>query len=312
MRTIKHYAMLSAMLFGMTTAASALTRDNILGSYFMRYRFCVENQQWRTSASSVDITAGKGDNEIQLTRFANDQYPAGGYFDPATLSIVINKQKVNADNVDYYLESFSAVKGNAYEPTDADIVLSRDEATGIYSLKGVWGVGRYTANTRGEKSGYLDTPSKYQEFSWLCQDITLVPANTKVSEKWTKHRAGSAYTEGYTYNAASRVKGDTIYIDNYFDYGQNAAFVINRDKGIVTAVNQVVNVQEDSKSYYVMADLNGNNTVVGAIVGDGNNIIRFTNFSMLRVSGDKKELSDEIVNEATIVTPFNLLLTGAK
>jgi hypothetical protein len=61
-----------------------------------------------------------------------------------------------------------------------------------------------------------------------------------------------------------------------------------------------------------MADLNGNNTVVGAIVGDGNNIIRFTNFSMLRVSGDKKELSDEIVNEATIVTPFNLLLTGAK
>jgi hypothetical protein len=287
--------------------AERITRDDLLGSYFMRYRYCVDSLKWRTSASSVDITTGEGTNDLCLSRFANDKYPVGGYFDPERQSIFVEKQKVWADSVDYYLESFSLVNGRSYVPTIANLVLRRDVTTGNYNHSGTWGVGRYTLDSLGIDPEYLDSPRLYHQFSWLCQDITLVPANTKVNETWTKHRADGSYSEGYTYNAASRLSGDTLYIDNYFDYGQNAAFIINRSERTVSAINQVINVLEDSAAYYLMADLNGNTTVVGTIGGDDNTTVRFTNFSMLRVSEGERTLSDDVIAEATIVLPFSLL-----
>jgi hypothetical protein len=65
-------------------------------------------------------------------------------------------------------------------------------------------------------------------------------------------------------------------------------------------------VLEDSAAYYLMADLNGNTTVVGTIGGDDNTTVRFTNFGMLRVSEGERTLSDDIITEATIVLPFSL------
>jgi hypothetical protein len=284
-----------------------ITRDDLLGSYFMRYRYCVDSLKWRTSASSVDITAGDGTNDIRLSRFADDKYPVGGYFDPERQSIFIEKQKAWTDSADYYVESFRNVDEHCYVPTIADIVLHRDVATGSYNMNGAWGVGRYKLNAEGKELDFIDRQDRYHLFPRLCQDITLVPANTKVNETWTKHRADGSYSEGYTYNAASRLSGDTLYIDNYFDYGQNAAFIINRSERTVSAINQVINVLEDSAAYYLMADLNGNTTVVGTIGGDDNTTVRFTNFGMLRVSEGERTLSDDIIAEATIVLPFSLL-----